>query len=78
MCLPLLYMGVFALWGFRGASITQENPFEKLAKRELLALENSLQVDLGYEIYAGVAYSTTQINSFKGEVAHSSSILLNT
>jgi hypothetical protein len=72
------YVGVFVLWGFRAASIPRENPFEKLAKRELLAPENSLQVYLGYEIYAGVANSTTQINSFNGEVTHSSSILFNT
>jgi hypothetical protein len=64
--------------GIQGCIHTAGETFEKLAKRELLAPENSLQVDPGYEVYAGVANSTTQINSFKGEVAHSSSILLNT
>ncbi|KAH8778148.1 Alpha/Beta hydrolase protein [Hyaloscypha sp. PMI_1271] len=58
-------MGVFVLWGFRAASILQEKPFEKLAKRDLLTPENSLQVDPGYEVYAGVANSTTQINSIR-------------
>jgi hypothetical protein len=47
-------------------SITQENPFEKLAQRQMPARANSLQVDLGYEIYARVENSTTKLNVFKG------------
>jgi hypothetical protein len=60
------YLSIFVVLGVTGASILPENPFDKLARRELVAPRNSLEVDLGYEIYAGVANSTTKINSFKG------------
>jgi hypothetical protein len=64
----LRYFGVYILVGLSAASPTHENPFEALARRELSAPSNSLQVDLGYEIYAGVSNSTTKVNSFKGQV----------
>jgi hypothetical protein len=60
------YLGIFILVGISAASISQENPFETLVRREISAPSNNLQVDLGYEIYAGVANATTKVNSFKG------------
>ncbi|KAF1953699.1 carboxylesterase type B [Byssothecium circinans] len=40
-------------------------PFEKV-KRQANISNNSVQVDLGYEIYRGVANSSTGLNTFKG------------
>jgi len=59
------------LWGASAATTSRENPFEKLVRRESATAGNNLQVDLGYEIYAGVANPTTKINSFKGRVIQS-------
>jgi hypothetical protein len=47
------------------AAAPHAKPFEK-AKRQANATAGSLQVDLGYEIYEGVANSTTKLNTFKG------------
>jgi hypothetical protein len=47
------------------AAVPHAKPFEK-AKRQANVTTGSLQVDLGYEIYEGVANSTTKLNIFKG------------
>jgi Carboxylesterase family len=66
------YIGICLLaLGVGATFVSQENPFEKLARREMLAPGNSLLVDLGYEVYEGTTNSTTRINSFKGQVLHS-------
>ncbi|KAN0117317.1 acetylcholinesterase precursor [Hyaloscypha variabilis] len=66
MRLYLPYLGVFVLGVVSAASVSRENPYEKLTKRNSSTAGNNLQVDLGYEIYAGVANTITKVNSFKG------------
>jgi hypothetical protein len=68
MRLYLPYLGVFVPGVVSAASVSRENPYEKLAKRNASTAGNNLQVDLGYEIYAGVANTITKVNSFQGQV----------
>jgi len=71
MRLSVQILGFLFLWGASAASGSRGNPFEKLVRRESSTGGSNLQVDLGYEIYAGVANDTTKINSFKGQVIRS-------
>ena len=71
MRLSTQFLGLLFLWGASAATRSRENPFEKLVRRESSTAGSNLQVDLGYEIYAGVANNATKINSFKGQVIRS-------
>lgn len=49
---------------FQGVvAIPQSRPYEKWKRQ---SASNSTRVDLGYEIYEGVANSSTRLNTFKG------------
>ena len=48
------------------AAVLRSNPFENVLRKRQSGGQNSLQVDLGYSVYAGVQNSTTGINTFKG------------
>jgi hypothetical protein len=47
------------------AALPQTRPFDAV-KRQSNGTSNSLQVDLGYSIYEGVANTSTGLNTFKG------------
>jgi len=47
------------------AATPHAKPFEKL-RRQASVPADSLQVDLGYEIYEGIVNSSTRLNTYKG------------
>lgn len=46
-------------------ALPHARPFDAV-KRQSNGSSNSLQVDLGYDIYEGVANASTGLNTFKG------------
>ncbi|TKA77913.1 hypothetical protein B0A49_04304 [Cryomyces minteri] len=64
--LPVLSALLLAAAGVNGATIPHSKPFEELLNKRQSNGATGLQVDLGYQVYQGVANSTTGLNTFKG------------
>ena len=62
---PLTKLLAFAAVIHTIAAVPYGKPFEKV-KRQAGTSAGTLQVDLGYEVYEGVANSSTRLNVFKG------------
>jgi hypothetical protein len=62
---PLTVFLALAIAAHAVVAAPHAKPFEKL-KRQAGTPAGSLQVDLGYEIYEGVANVSTRLNTYKG------------
>lgn len=63
------FISIFLLHAQAIQAFPQAKPFESLKRRANqgpLSTTNPLQVDFGYNIYEGVANSSTGLNTFKG------------
>lgn len=49
-----------------GSTLPRLNPYKQFPKTRQLASDNSLCVDLGYEVYEGVANTSARLNVWKG------------
>lgn len=67
-CLVSILAGWLTVTSIVSASASPQ-PFEQLKTKRQSAYNNAVQVDLGYEVYEGVANATTGLTLWKGWVS---------